>query len=219
MRRSAKVIDVVTPELYGAFSAELEAMFRLRYRVFKQRLKWDLRCSDGLERDEYDDFGASYLILRDRRERVVGTCRFLPTTGPYMLREVFQGMLGDKEPPCHPSIWEGSRLAVDCGSDEVGGLGSVNPLTREVYCGLVEFGMAMGMTEIYTIYDFAIARFLRRIGCRPKWQGKPRRMAGSVALAVAFDINQEALDMIRAAGNITGSVIRSAPWLDAPRAA
>ncbi len=213
------MIDVVTPELYDAYRAELEAMFRLRYRVFKQRLQWDLRCADGLERDEYDSLGASYLILRDRRERVVGTCRFLPTTGRYMLREVFSEMLDGIEPPCDPTVWEGSRLAVECALHDEAGLAAVKPLTREVYCGLVEFGMAVGMRQIYTIYDFAVERFLRRIGCQPRWQGKPRRLGATVARAVSFDINQQALDRIREAGNITGSVIRSAPWIEPIKAA
>lgn len=213
------MIEVITPELYADYRAELEEMFRLRYRVFKERLGWDVQCHNGMEQDEYDREGPAYLLLRDAEYRVVGTCRLLPTTGRYMLGEVFRELLDGREPPSERTIWEGSRLAVECQLEGERGLSSVNALTREIYCGLVEFGLAIGMTEILTVYDFRVARFLRRIGCHPKWEGKLRRLGDVPCRAVCFDIDRQALENIWDAGEITGSVITAAPWLGPRRAA
>ena len=39
-------------------------MHRLRGRVFKERLDWDVSVSDGLEIDQYDTFKPTYLLAR-----------------------------------------------------------------------------------------------------------------------------------------------------------
>ena len=46
-------------------------MFRLRARVFADRLKWDVPVSDGMERDRYDDEGPVYLIYTDDEQKKV----------------------------------------------------------------------------------------------------------------------------------------------------
>ncbi len=36
------MIQLITPDRYGAFLDELAEMHRLRYRIFKERLGWDV---------------------------------------------------------------------------------------------------------------------------------------------------------------------------------
>ena len=43
------MIQLITPDRYGAFSGELAEMHRLRYRVFKERLGWDVEVSGDME--------------------------------------------------------------------------------------------------------------------------------------------------------------------------
>lgn len=97
------MITVVTPELRDLHAAEIEQMHRLRHRVFKDRLKWDVRSFGGLEIDQFDMLDATYLIVGEAG--VQGSWRILPTTGPYMLRDVFRQLLDGKEPPDSPAIW------------------------------------------------------------------------------------------------------------------
>lgn len=59
-------------------------MHRLRRRVFKERLDWDVSVSNGLEIDQYDSFKPTYLLAVEQRD-VVGCVRLLPTTGRNML--------------------------------------------------------------------------------------------------------------------------------------
>ncbi|MBB6414146.1 hypothetical protein [Mesorhizobium sangaii] len=39
------MMQLIAPDWYGDFADELHAMHRLRYRVFKERLDWDLRTN------------------------------------------------------------------------------------------------------------------------------------------------------------------------------
>jgi acyl homoserine lactone synthase len=78
---------VVVEDVNAAEHRELlENMFRLRARVFRDRLKWDVAVVDGMERDRYDDEGPVYLIYTDEEQKLVkGSLRLLPTTGPTLL--------------------------------------------------------------------------------------------------------------------------------------
>ncbi|AUG75352.1 hypothetical protein CFP65_0385 [Kitasatospora sp. MMS16-BH015] len=89
----------------------VDAMFRLRHRVFQERLHWQVRSRDGRERDVFDDAAPVYAIAyHELSGRVSGCVRMLPTTGPYMLRDVFPQTLRGAPAPCDERIWELSRL-------------------------------------------------------------------------------------------------------------
>ena len=108
--------------------ALLDEMFRLRHTVFNERLGWDVSSKDGREQDEFDDCDPTYVIAADARtHRVVGCCRVLPTTGPYMLSKVFSQALKGADAPVNPRCWEISRLATAHGWHTTGrvGLGAI----------------------------------------------------------------------------------------------
>jgi acyl homoserine lactone synthase len=86
-------------------------MHRLRGRVFKDRLDWDVAVSNGLEIDEYDTFKPTYLLLLEQTE-VVGCVRLLPTTGRNMLADTFPVLLDGNAAPRAARIWESSRFAL-----------------------------------------------------------------------------------------------------------
>ncbi|RWE50304.1 MAG: conjugal transfer protein TraI, partial [Mesorhizobium sp.] len=48
------MMQLVAPDCYGDFADELHEMHRLRYRVFKERLDWDVRTNGGYEIDSFD---------------------------------------------------------------------------------------------------------------------------------------------------------------------
>ena len=59
------MIQLITPDRYGAFLGELAEMHRLRYRVFKERLGWDVEVSGDMEIDEFDACRPAYLLQTD----------------------------------------------------------------------------------------------------------------------------------------------------------
>jgi N-acyl-L-homoserine lactone synthetase len=89
----------------------VRAMLRQRARVFGPKgLGWDVRIVDGMERDILDDATPVYVIATDR-ERVTGSLRLLPTTGPTLVELAFPGSMRVRINS--PEIWEMSRLCAD----------------------------------------------------------------------------------------------------------
>ena len=201
------VIDVVTPQLYAAYAGQLRLMFQQRYRVFKQRMGWAVPSENGEERDSFDDCMPIYLLAYGSDGGLAGSWRFLPTTGPYMLRDVFPQLLQGAEAPRHPLVWEGSRFAVE-------GRGSRCRTSSELLCAVTETCIAFGVRELVTVYDARMERLLPRLGCPPKWQSLPCQIESGLAFTGRFDMNRETLASLRAVGGIQASVIRNAPFLD-----
>ena len=213
------LIDILTKaELLGSPSL-YDAMHRLRFRVFRRRLNWDVCGENGLERDEFDDLNPHYVLAMDEHDRLVGTWRMLPTTGPYVLQQVFAHLLEDRTPACSELIWEGSRFAIDCDYVGTRGLGALHKTSAEIFCGVVEFCIAYGIKEIVTVYDLRIARLLPRLGVHHKWISRQHRIGNTIAMTGAFDSSVAMLRSIRQETGITGSVVQNAPWIQPRKAA
>ncbi|WP_019646974.1 acyl-homoserine-lactone synthase [Novispirillum itersonii] len=84
---------------------------RLRYQAFVARQGWDIPHHDGTEWDQFDTPAARYVLV-EYGGQCAAACRLVPTEVPYMLADVFPGLL-PYTPPRAPDIWEASRIAVD----------------------------------------------------------------------------------------------------------
>lgn len=206
------MIDIVTKADARARADDFLEMFRLRHRVFKERLGWDVQSMEGLEKDRFDELQPSYLLAFDGSDRLVGTWRMLPTTGPYMLRDVFPVLLDGTEAPCHPKICEGSRFAVDCDYLGSSNLAALSKVTGEIFAAVVEYCIANGYVEVVTVYDSRIARLLPRLGCSPAWRTRQVRIGNTFTMAGRFEASPAVLKRIRSKCGIEGSVVRHAPW-------
>src|SRR5262249_52799043 len=91
--REAVMMQLVTHNWYGEFVDDLVEMHRLRYRVFKKRLGWDVQVSGDTEIDEFDALHPAYLLQRGSDDHLQGCVRLLPSTGPNMLRDAFPALL------------------------------------------------------------------------------------------------------------------------------
>ncbi len=184
----------------------MDEMHRLRARVFKDRLNWDVSVTDGWERDRFDDCDAMYLISVNDRGSVVGTLRLLPTTGPNMLRDVFSVLLDEGEAIESPTIWESTRFAVDLDTPPTPGR-RVNRVTTDLLCGIVEVGMLAGLSLVLSVFDVHMLRVLRSAGYPPELIGKPQRIGGVLTYAGLFDVSEEAWQRIATLGNVQGRVL------------
>jgi acyl homoserine lactone synthase len=104
MRFSSGLAANLAPELVARHA-------HYRYRVFVEKLGWDLQTHDGLEVDQFDRDDTLYVVALDADDDVIGTARLLPTTRPYLLAEVFPQLLGTSALPHSPAVWELSRFA------------------------------------------------------------------------------------------------------------
>lgn len=73
------MIQLITPPSYGEFSGTLVEMHRLRYRVFKLRMGWDVQTSGDMEVDAFDALTPIYLVQRSHSGEVQGSVRLLPS--------------------------------------------------------------------------------------------------------------------------------------------
>ncbi|MBD3764120.1 MAG: GNAT family N-acetyltransferase [Rhodobacterales bacterium] len=193
------MIHIVDSLNKSEHAALLEAMFRLRKRVFHDRLGWDVVIRDGREIDAFDDLDPAHVISVDDQGQVVGCMRLLQTTGPHMLADVFSSIL-DGEPPLRSAtLWEATRFCVDTARLGSGrGPNTISHVTSEVMIGAFEYGMAAGITDAVAVIDPVMDRVLKRSGNAPHgYLGSPKPMGKVTALAALMDVSDERIRSIR----------------------
>lgn len=165
---------------YGQFVKNLAEMQRLRYRVFKERLDWDVQISGDIEVDEFDALQPAYLIQRASDGRVQGCVRLLPSIGPTMLREIFPILLDGALAPASPAIRASSRFPLDLHPGMPKTTHGLATTTCELFAGMIEFGLSRELTEIVTVTDARMERILGRAGWPLRRIGRPCAL-GSIA--------------------------------------
>ncbi|MES0070019.1 acyl-homoserine-lactone synthase [Mesorhizobium sp. M0074] len=200
------MMQLITPDCYAEFSDELEQMHRLRYRVFRDRLDWDVSFSGGYEVDPFDALRPHYLLLRAPTGCIDGCVRLLPTTGPTMLRDSFCALLADRSAPEDPRVWESSRFALDLPPSAPKQAG-IAMGTYELFAGMVEFGLSRGLRSIVTVTDLRIERILRRAGWPLERLSDPQTIGNTRAVAGYLDVSTESLEALHRNGGLKGPVL------------
>ncbi|HEY5238566.1 MAG TPA: acyl-homoserine-lactone synthase [Rhizomicrobium sp.] len=203
------MLQLIAAPSHLEFADDLAEMHRLRYRVFKERLDWDVRIADGMEVDDFDALHPTYLLQRDRDHRVCGCVRLLPTTGPNMLRDTFSTLLHGEAVPSDVEIWESSRFALDVPETASKGAGGIAVGTYELLAGLVEFGLAKNLREIVTVTDMRLERILRRASWPLRRIGAPTPIGNTQAVAGFLEVSRPALARLRSGGGFKGPVLWS----------
>jgi acyl homoserine lactone synthase len=181
-------------------------MHRLRGRVFKERLGWDVSVSDGLEIDQYDTFKPTYLLAVEQDE-VVGCVRLLPTTGRNMLADTFPVLLDGNAAPKATRIWESSRFCVDTKSVAASAENGLREATFLLFAAMIEWGQQRDLQAIATVTDLRMERILRRAGWHLDRLGEPHQIGATNAVAGLLPVTDDALGAIRATGKISGLAI------------
>lgn len=190
------VIDGLNKHKFGAV---LDEMYRLRARVFQDRLGWEVKVTDGKEIDEFDALDPAHVVCLDEDGDVVGCMRLLQTTGPHMLADVFHSLL-DGEPPLRSSrIWEATRFCVD--TKKLTGTkkrNSISYVTSEVMVGAFEYAREAGVLDAVAVIDPVMNRVMKRSRNAPyDYLGKPKQMGKVVAMAALMDCSDERIQGIR----------------------
>ena len=202
------MILAVLPEDRSRFAAELHQMHQLRYRVFHERLGWEVTTVGDSEFDRFDALKPIYLLHIDGDGRVGGCARLLPSTGPTMLRDVFPVLLGGQPMPSDARIWESSRFAADAPGDAKEQMRMVGKITIELFAGLVEIGLAMGWSQVVTVTDLRLEKLGARAGLRFERYAEARQIGKTQAVAGFGRVNRETLEAVRAFGGLEGPVLR-----------
>lgn len=191
----ALMMRIVTKNNAERHASRLHQMHRIRKTVFKDRLGWDVSVTGELEFDEYDALGPSYVLSIDTRGLVNGCVRLLPTTGPNMLRDIFQRLVTNAIVPCSERVWEASRFAVS-GNAMVTNAG-LSQTTYELLIGVVGVGLSNGINTIACVVDNRMERILRRAGWPLRRLGPARPIGNTIAMAGQLDVSQHVLRQLQ----------------------
>jgi acyl homoserine lactone synthase len=169
---------------FGANLDLLAAMYRLRRRVFKDRLDWSVSVSGEFELDVYDTLNPTYLmvVVQGGRE-VLGCVRLLPTTGPNMLANTFPHLLAGRQPPHSERILESSRFCVDTKLASEVAVNGLHRATFILFAAMIETLKACNADCLVTVTDIRMERILRRAGWPLQRLGPPQQIGEARTLA------------------------------------
>ena len=201
-------VHVVTRANRSLYTQALERMHQLRHQVFVDELGWsDLKSADGLERDDFDNEDAVYLLACEDGE-CLGSVRLLPTWRRSMLSEIWPEFVTSSELATGPDIWEWTRWCP-------GLLSKRRELVRArkaLFLAALEFA---GSRSIKTYITFCETRYfgqLEEIGWSPRPLGLPRcTQDGAMAIGVIWDVRPELLADTRQLFKIDEPVLIEAP--------
>ncbi len=153
---------------------------RYRYRIFVERLGWQLRAENGMELDQFDRPDTVYVVARSEDASIHGCARLLPTTSPYLLGEVFPQLLNGLPPPNSPEVWELSRFAaVDFDRQKTSSLGQFcSPVTVGLFQESAWCAAARGAKQLITVSPIGVERLVRRAGFEAHRMGPPMIVDG-----------------------------------------
>lgn len=177
------VQDRLPPGLYSELAA-------YRHEIFVETLGWQLDTPDGSEQDQFDRQDTVYVVARNDQNCITGCARLLPTTGPYLLSEVFPMLLNGMAPPCSEDVWELSRFAA---VDIDGATGSArrrlsSPHAVTLLRGAIRSAADLGAKRLITVSPIGIERLLRHAGFEAHRAGPPMIVGGHPLFACWIEI-------------------------------
>lgn len=198
------MIHVVTAANKHLYERELHAQFRIRHDVYVGERGWKaLARADGLERDQFDNDDATY-VLSIEGDRVIGGSRLVSTTRPNLLSEVFPHLAAIGGVPCDSAIFEWTRIFVIKERREGRNAGRA---AGAVMCGILEFSLAEGIEALSAVMEtWWLPRF-HDMGWTVKPLGLPELIDGEWTIAAVMPITRRMLETTRAFHNIDAPVL------------
>lgn len=170
----------------------LESMYSLRYKVFYERLKWDVSRTNGLEKDNFDELDPIYMLAL-KNALLEGCWRILPTEGKYMLKDTFPQLLRGEKAPQDPNIYELSRFAVSATENKLDINNSMNSITFEMIRNIYNYAVDHNINHYVTVTSVGLERLLLRMGIplRRFGDGKATKIGRVTSVACWVDINDQ----------------------------
>jgi acyl homoserine lactone synthase len=177
------MIDVVTWATAHLFGTAFASQHRLRHRLFVEREGYQVPSFEGMEYDQFDTPATTYLVWRDGAGEARGIARLVPTTRPYMIRELWPHLVASGELPQSPEVWEASRFGID---DRLDGA-TRQRVSAEIVLACQEFALLHGVARYLVVMPpLIIRRAIGGLGCPFEFLGSAARLGrhGAVAAAV-----------------------------------
>jgi N-acyl-L-homoserine lactone synthetase len=163
--------------------AHVQAMLRLRKRLFVDHCGWMLATIGDLERDQFDAWYTEHCLLFCGTD-LVGGFRAIRTVYPYLTQSVFP-QLAVRRFPNRRNVWEISRFGVLPAAAEARS-------ARLNYALMFRFAELRGAEALVAMADLGYERFLQRMNIRTRRFGPPQVIGvdsrGLALTAVAGEI-------------------------------
>lgn len=195
------MVVVVTAAARARYADLLADMHRHRRRVFIDRFGWELPVTeDGLEVDQFDTEAAVYLLALGPDQRLIGSLRLLPSTGPHLLGDIFP-RLCDAGVPRGDGVWEVSRFCTDPD------LKDPRLARKLLLVALVEFALLHEVFRFTCVTHLLGLQQLVGIGWDARPLGLPQADGEDMIGALAIDITPETLGLLRRQAGFSGPVL------------
>jgi acyl homoserine lactone synthase len=191
------------------YPREADEMFRLRARQFRDRLGWKVNVQAGWEIDEFDQMNPLYLVsMDDDAGQIAGCLRFLPTTGPTMMKRVFDQYFNEPFDIETPFVWECTRFAIEpsLAKRRITPTGLCKT-TFELMQGGCEVATMAGVEQIVGIFDRLMVRIYRRAGWAPEIIASTDRLGSETIFVGLWDVSRASLHAMRQRSGIMESVL------------
>jgi N-acyl-L-homoserine lactone synthetase len=146
-------------------AAHVQAMFRLRKRLFVDHCGWMLSTIGDAERDQFDTWYTEHCLLFSGAD-LVGGFRAIRTDYPYLTQSVFP-QLAVRRFPNRRNVWEISRFGVLPAAAEARS-------ARLNYALMFRFAELRGAEALVAMADLGYERFLARMNIRTRRFGPPQ---------------------------------------------
>jgi N-acyl-L-homoserine lactone synthetase len=182
----------------------LESMHQDRKRIFVDILKWDVPHDERVERDEFDDDNAEYLIVQNPTTgEHCASMRLLRTDRPHILGTLFPELC-EGDVPAAGNIREITRLCMSPKLRAGDRLLARNTLIR----GMVEYAILTGIIAFTGVADM---RWLSQIlsagwDCRPL--GLPQSIDGTMLGGLIIHITPDTLGSFIASWQCESTALR-----------
>lgn len=153
-----------------------DSMFRDRAVQFRHRLRWDVQVDrEGLERDTYDTHNPLYVIYEGSDGLHQGSMRFLPMTGPNMIRDHFSELLD-------PGVFEGLNIW-ECTRFCLGENAAPQIAGRLMAAGGAMLN-GLALDGFVGVFDARMTRIYARIGANPEVLGRQGEGKNAIGLGL-----------------------------------
>ena len=194
------MLEIVTSRNAHQYQDALRDMFDMRHRIFVERMGWEaLRKPDRLEKDQFDNDDAIYLLLTDDDGAVIGSHRMLQTVKPHLFSDVFPQYCAVKGVQRGEKILELTRTCVD---EERLDKATMERARKRIMVGLFEFFVRAGYEYVTMLSPVDLVFRYLLIGIEVKPLGIPVEIDGVKQVALMAPINEDALAKLREAYGI-----------------
>lgn len=160
---------------------EMAQAYRLRHRVFAERLKWVSERTDRLEVDVYDTWSTSLGVFGND-EKLLGLVRMTHAPFPFMLESEFSACLvGSHHVRKEADTAEITRLAVD---PKIADRGLSARLLKIIFKGMYQWCLLHDVRYTYMVVEHRLLRVVQRMGWPCHAIGEPVALPPAQVLSI-----------------------------------